>query len=173
MVMLIVYALAVAFATGCSPLSECPTCPRAPERAQRTVCIDEAFGGDVAAVRAAVARWDAALCGVVRVRSRIVDPISEPCALTVMRVDPAWQWVTYRPANSPGWADPERGLAWIVTPTADLESIAAHEIGHLLGASHDTLTRHPQACVGSGSAVQAAYQTGTQTTGPVPAERRP
>jgi len=62
----------------------------------------------------------------------------------------------------PAWSDPSRGLAWIVTPTTQLQAIAEHEIGHLLGASHDTLTRHPQACVGHGSAVQAAYEQGAK-----------
>jgi Zn-dependent protease with chaperone function len=70
-----------------------------------------------------------------------------------------------RPANSPAWADPESGLAWVLTPARDLESIAAHEIGHLLGADHATLTRYPQQCVSHGSAVQAAYTTGTQDAG--------
>jgi hypothetical protein len=65
-----------------------------------------------------------------------------------------------RPANAPGWADPERGLAWIVTPTADLQAVAEHEIGHPLGADHDTLTRYPQQCVSHGSAVQSAYHAG-------------
>ena len=143
---------------ACAPLDQCPTCPRAPERAQRVVCIDEAFG-DTAPVARAVARWDAALCGVVRVQSRVVDPITEPCALTVLRVDPGWQWVQSRPPNAAGWADPERGLAWIVTP-GPVEETAVHEIGHLLGADHSTLTRYPQACVSRGSAVQAAYEQG-------------
>lgn len=153
-------ALAV-LALGCTPLPACPDCPRAPTQATRVVCVDEAFGPDLPAVRAAVARWDAALCGVVRVSSRVVDPVTEPCQMTVLRVDPAWQWVTARPANAPGWADPERGLAWIVTP-CDVQAVAEHEIGHLLGASHATLTEHTQACVSHGAAVQAAYQTGTQ-----------
>ena len=151
--------LALSLTLSCTPLDACPTCPRAPERAQRVVCIDEAFG-DTAPVARAVARWDAALCGVVRVSSRVVDPITEPCALTVLRVDPGWQWVQARPPNAAGWADPERGLAWIVTPSEQLQATAEHEIGHLLGASHATLTEHAQACVSHGAAVQAAYQAG-------------
>ena len=154
------FALALCLTLSCTPLDQCPTCPRAPERATRTVCIDEAFAGDTAAVRQAVARWDAALCGVVHVTSRVVDPITEPCALTVLRVDPSWQWVQARPPNAAGWADPERGLAWIVTPSEQLQATAEHEIGHLLGASHATLTEHAQACVSHGAAVQAAYQAG-------------
>ena len=152
------FALALCL-IGCTSLSECPSCPRAPEKASRVVCVDEAFGADTAAVQRAVQRWDAALCGVVRLSSRVVDPITEPCALTVLRVDPAWQWVTARPANSPGWCDPDRGLAWIVTPS-DVQAVAEHEIGHLLGASHETLTRTVQPCVSHGAAVQAAYQQG-------------
>jgi hypothetical protein len=147
---------------GCAPLAQCPDCPRAPSKAERTVCIDEAFGADTTAVRAAVARWDAALCGVVRVTSRVVDPLTEPCSLTVLRVDPSWQWVQSRPPLVPAWSDPSRGLAWIVTPTTQLQAIAEHEIGHLLGADHATLTRYPQQCVSHGSAVQAAYHTGKQ-----------
>lgn len=150
---------------GCTPLPACPDCPRAPSKAERTVCIDEAFGTDTQAVRHAVARWDAALCGVVRVTSRVVDPLTEPCALTVLRVDPSWQWVQSRPPLVPAWSDPSRGLAWIVTPTTQLQAIAEHEIGHLLGADHATLTRHPQQCVSHGSAVQSAYQAGRDSAG--------
>lgn len=157
--------LALCITLSCTPLPQCPDCPRTTERAQRTVCIDEAFGDDVPTIRAAVARWDAALCGVVRVQSRVVDPITEPCALTVLRVDPAWQWVQSRPANSPAWADPERGLAWIVTPTAQLQPIAEHEIGHLLGASHATLTEHTARCVSHGAAVETAYSAGRDSAG--------
>lgn len=156
---------------GCTPLSQCPDCPRAATRTERTVCIDEAFGPDLPAVRAAVARWDAALCGVVRLSSRVVDPITEPCSLTVLRVDPSWQWVTARPPGAMGWADPSRGLAWVVTPgnveaSAHhgigqlLQSVSEHEVGHLLGATHDTMTPHPQQCISHGAAVQAAYQQG-------------
>lgn len=152
--------LALCLLASCTPLDQCPDCPRAPERASRVICVDEAFGSDVPTIRAAVARWDAALCGVVRVQSRVVDPLTEPCALTVLRVDPSWQWVQLRPPLVPAWSDPSRGLAWIVTPTTQLQAIAEHEIGHLLGADHATLTRHPQQCVSHGSAVQAAYQAG-------------
>ena len=151
--------LSLALTLSCTPLPQCPDCPRAPERATRTVCIDSAFG-DTAPIQRAVARWDAALCGTVHVTSRVVDPLTEPCSLTVLRLDPAWQWVQLRPPLVPAWSDPSRGLAWIVTPCHDIESVAAHEIGHLLGADHSTLTRHPTACVGHGSAVQAAYEQG-------------
>ena len=154
------WPIIAALTLGCTPLDACPTCPRAPERAQRVVCIDEAFGADTAAVRRAVERWDRALCGVVHVTSRVVDPLTEPCTLTILRLDPGWQWVQLRPPLVPAWSDPSRGLAWIVTPCHDLESVAAHEIGHLLGASHDTLTRHPQACVSRGAAVQVSYEQG-------------
>lgn len=153
--------LPIILAIGCTPLDACPTCPRAPEREQRVVCIDSAFG-DTAPIQRAVERWDAALCGTVRITSRVVDPLTEPCTLTILRLDPSWQWVQLRPPLVPAWSDPSRGLAWIVTPCHDIESVAAHEIGHLLGADHSTLTRHPTACVSHGSAVQAAYQAGTQ-----------
>jgi len=154
--------LPIILAIGCTPLDACPTCPRAPERAVRTVCVGEAFGADTATIQRAVQRCDAALCGTVRITSRVVDPLTEPCTLTILRLDPEWQWVQLRPPLVPAWSDPSRGLAWIVTPCHDIESVAAHEIGHLLGADHSTLTRHPQACVSHGSAVQAAYQAGTQ-----------
>jgi len=157
--------LALCLTLSCTPLDACPTCPRAPERATRTVCIDEAFGDDTQAVRHAVERWDAALCGVVRVTSRVVDPIAEPCSLTVLRVDPSWQWVQSRPPLVPAWSDPSRGLAWIVTPTTQLQAIAEHEIGHLLGADHATLTRYPQQCVSRGSAVQGAFKAGQDSAG--------
>lgn len=150
---------ALALTLSCTPLDQCPTCPRAPERASRVVCIDEAFG-DTAPIARAVARWDAALCGVVHVTSRVVDPLTEPCTLTVLRVDPSWQWVQSRPRDALAWTDTDRGISWVLTPAHDLESIAAHEIGHLLGADHSTLTRHPQACVSHGSAVQSAYHAG-------------
>ena len=103
----------------------------APTQAERVICIDEAFGGDTQAVRHAVARWDAALCGVVHVTSRVVDPLTEPCSLTVLRVDPSWQWVQSRPRDALAWTDTDRGIAWVLTPAHDLESVAAHEIGHL------------------------------------------
>ncbi len=152
--------IALALTLSCAPLAQCPTCPQAPERAQRVICVDEAFGADVPTIRAAVARWDAALCGVVHVTSRVVDPITEPCALTVLRVDPSWQWVQSRPRDALAWTDTDRGIAWVLTPARDIESIAAHEIGHLLGADHATLTRYPTHCVSHGSAVQTAYQQG-------------
>ena len=169
------WPIIAALTLGCTPLPQCPDCPRAPTQATRTVCVDEAFAGDLPAVRAAVARWDAALCGVVRVTSRVVDPVTEPCALTVLRVDPAWQWVTARPANAPGWADPERGLAWIVTPINEaaashviglmLQPIAEHEVGHLLGATHDTMGTHPSRCISHGAAVEAAFSAGRGSAG--------
>jgi hypothetical protein len=145
---------------GCTPLPACPDCPRAPTQAERVICVDEAFGADTAAVRHAVERWDAALCGVVHVTSRVVDPLTEPCSLTVLRVDPSWQWVQSRPRDALAWTDTDRGIAWVLTPARDIESIAAHEIGHLLGADHATLTRYPQQCVSHGSAVQSAYHAG-------------
>jgi hypothetical protein len=145
---------------GCTPLPQCPDCPKAPTQATREVCIDEAFADDVTTIRAAVARWDAALCGVVRVTSRVVDPLTEPCSLTVLRVDPSWQWVQSRPRDALAWTDTDRGIAWVLTPARDIESIAAHEIGHLLGADHATLTRYPTHCVSHGSAVQAGYSAG-------------
>ena len=136
------------------------------------VCIDEAFG-DTAPVARAVARWDAALCGVVRLKSETFDGYDLPgpqCSAVIYATESWYPWVqSVIASDKPGeWtlgiAKPEERAAWIIVDRAlvkgGIEDAAAHEIGHLLGADHATLTRYPQGCVSRGSAVQAAYEQG-------------
>lgn len=171
-------ALLVLLAPSCVPASPvCPDCSRTKTRAHQEVCIDEAFAVDLPSVKRAISRWDEVLCGVVKVTSRVVDPITEPCELTVLRVDPTWQWVQSRPAGALGWADPSRGVAWVVTPGDNVEaaahfgvgkllqSVSEHEVGHLLGATHATMSPHPQGCISHGAAVEAAYESGKKSVG--------
>lgn len=122
------------------PHAYCATQPQCIEREPEYVCLDSALPAE--AVQA-VRMWAGVLCDVQRFAILPIDggvPIPAQCRYTVLAVLSSYPWVQQRPEHSVAFADPARGLAWIVVdvvPPGLLRAAVAHELGALLGATDD------------------------------------
>lgn len=102
------------------------------------VCFDTALPADP--VKIAVREWGSMLCARRRFGLIPIDggvEIPAQCRYMILYADPAWPWVQ---TDAAGFADIDRGIAWIVVdrvPDSMLRACAAHELGHLLGARTD------------------------------------
>jgi len=115
----------------CAPAVECSA------TAIEYVCLDTALP---AAASQGVRDWRTALCDKHRLQMRLHDGASEipaDCRYTVLAALSTYPWVQTPAA---GFADVDRGIAWIVVdrvPDGLWRAIMAHEMGHLLGIRQD------------------------------------
>ena len=135
-------AALVAQVLACAPLLPCETCPRETARVSVDLCVDDAFSyADRMAIWRAADRWTRAFCGMVTIDPRIIsEGDTRGCDRSLLRVESGYEWVMLKmPCDGnhcvAGWTNEVRDTAWIIrdlVPEGALETVAAHELGHLL-----------------------------------------
>ncbi len=117
--------------TPCAPAVECSA------TAIEYVCLDTALP---VSARQGIRDWQTVLCDKHRFQMYLVDgaaPIPDLCRYTILAALSTYPWVQ---TDAAGFADIDRGIAWIVTdriPDGMWAAVTRHEFGHLLGIRAD------------------------------------
>ncbi len=145
-------ALAVALLASCAASHDpCAATRPCVDAAPAFVCVDTQIPP---AAYQGIRDWAAVLCDRVRFAILPFDgatPAPAQCRYTVLAALSTYPWVQ---TDAAGFAEPDRGVAWIVldrVPPEMLRAVMAHELGHLLGiaADGDGIMRDPlvDACI--------------------------
>lgn len=122
-----------------APASDCaPQCVHSGP--DYRVCVDSELPADVAN---GVRMWASVLCDRSFSLQRIDGAADVPaeCRATLLFAASEWDWIGAAGVNTLAFADPDRGLAWIIVdrvPAGLMRTVAAHELGHLLGIAQDS-----------------------------------
>ena len=152
---------------SCAP-PVCETCPQEPARVSVDVCVEDAFStADRLAIWRAADRWTRAFCGMVTIDPRVIeDGDTRGCERSIMRVESGYEWVTLKqPCDAnhcvAGWTNEARDTAYVIrdlVPEGALETVVAHEVGHLLGSEEGAELMDPylrDSCIDRRAIVQA------------------